>query len=119
MTISHFGQFPFAALSLHPSRSPRPRATLPDCSSYLVHGSPPEVVEEDVDERGVRSQVPVVFDRTDVVEDEAAVAAVVVAHHGRYHHDGAQSVFEGHSRGTHRRLPARLCVCESMANHPT
>jgi len=57
-----------------------------------VHGCAPEVVEEDVLEGGVRPQVSVVLDGAHVVEDEAALQAVVVAGQARRQHHQRQQV---------------------------
>lgn len=44
----------------------------------------------------MRSQISVIFDCTDVVEDESAIATVVVHHDGRQYHNGAQDFSNGH-----------------------
>lgn len=54
---------------------------------YLLDGGPPKVIEKDVLERNVWSQVPIVFDGADVVEDEAAVKAVVITDDTCHHQD--------------------------------
>lgn len=65
-------------------------------ASYLVHGGAPEVIVKNIGEGGVRPQVPVVLDGTDVVEDEPAVAAVVVEGQAAEEHDGSQRVVPCH-----------------------
>lgn len=55
-----------------------------------MHGCSPEVVEEDIEKRRVGPEVPVVLDGTNIVKDEPAVAAVVVAEEACEGHDGPQ-----------------------------
>lgn len=52
-----------------------------------MHRCAPKIIQKYVNQRRVRSQISVIFDGTDIVEDEATVAAVVVAHDASEHHD--------------------------------
>lgn len=52
-----------------------------------MYWSPPKVVEEDIRDRSLRSQVSVFFYGTDVVKDEATVKAVVVNDYTREDED--------------------------------
>jgi hypothetical protein len=74
----------------------RQRGTSSDGVAYLVHRGAPEIVEKYIDERRMRSQISVVFDRTDVVEDEATVTAVVVTRDAGEHHHGTQRLVQCH-----------------------
>lgn len=93
-------------------------------ASHLMHGCTPEVVEEYVNERRVRPEVSVVFDSADVVEDEAAVATVVVTHEAREHHDRPEGVLQGHlapptlDRHSHvsQQQPVRTCKVRPWTN---
>lgn len=43
-----------------------------------MYRCPPKVIEEDIRDRSLGSQVPVFLYGTDIVKDEAAVKAIVV-----------------------------------------
>lgn len=44
-----------------------------------MHGSTPEIIEEQVRDRSVRSQITVFFDRTDIVENKITITTIIVA----------------------------------------
>lgn len=51
----------------------------------FVHRGAPKVIEEQILDGRVRSQVPIVLDRADIVENEATVHGVVVADNTSHH----------------------------------
>lgn len=44
-----------------------------------MHGGAPEIIEEQVRDRSVRSQIAVLFDRTDIVENKITITTIIVA----------------------------------------
>jgi len=50
----------------------------------LAHRRPPEVVQENVDQRSVRPQILVVPDCADVIENKPALSTVVIADYAGY-----------------------------------
>jgi hypothetical protein len=46
-----------------------------------MNSSSPEIVEKDILQWHMRSQISVVLDGTDVIKHKAALQAVVIAHH--------------------------------------
>jgi hypothetical protein len=79
-----------------PSESQNTQGSVGLVALLLVHRGAPEIVEKYIDERRMRSQISVVFDRTDVVEDEATVTAVVVTRDAGEHHHGTQRLVQCH-----------------------
>lgn len=68
-----------------------------------MHRCTPEVIEKNVGEWCVGPEIPVVFDSTYIVENETAVATVVIANDAREHHHGPQSMFQSHLVALTRR----------------
>ena len=60
---------------------------LNDTKIYLGHERSPEIIEEEVGDGRMRSQVLVVFDGRDVVEDEAALQRIPVGGSGYSAHN--------------------------------
>lgn len=54
-------------------------------STHLLHWRPPKVIGEYVAPRSVRPQIFVLLNRTDIVEHESAIEAVVVAAEAGHH----------------------------------
>jgi len=76
-----------------------------------MHGRSPEIIEKYIPERGVRPQVSIVLDSAYVVEDEAALTAVVVGNQAGCHYNQRQQVLSRHlppASSTKHRAQIRL-----------
>lgn len=68
-----------------------------------MHWCSPKVVEKNVGERSVWPQVSIVFDSTDIIKDEPAIATVMVTDDTREHHHGPQSMLQSHLGHTNKK----------------
>lgn len=61
-----------------------------------MHGCTPKIIIEHVGKRRVWPEIAIIFNRADIVEDEAAVATVVITDDAGQHHDGTERMLESH-----------------------
>lgn len=61
-----------------------------------MHRSAPKIVEENVYQRRVWSEISVIFDSTNIVKNKPAITTVMVANDASENHHRPQGMFEGH-----------------------
>lgn len=65
-------------------------------ASYLMHWSAPKVIEEDILEWGLRTQITIFFNRTDIIKHKTTLTTIVITHYTSHKYDCGKKMVYSH-----------------------